>query len=182
MAITLDGTLSTLAGATTSSYIRIEYIKYMPYAGLVEYNPMLFKNETEADISRIRYFGDDLPTSMLPIPHTSMSFEPGSFSSDFELNDIMVLPLSGALQNVSVDHYGIALQSASIEVTDFDDDGNEIVTQEIMKWQEFSVISQSIEERHPLDLSRSGSILSQCYEHLKNSIAEQIPSGSILEI
>ena len=53
MAITLDGTLSTLAGATTSSYIRIEYIKYMPYAGLVEYNPMLFKNETEADISRI---------------------------------------------------------------------------------------------------------------------------------
>ena len=44
MAIRLDGILNTVAGAITSSYIRIEYIKYMPYAGLVEYNPILFKN------------------------------------------------------------------------------------------------------------------------------------------
>jgi len=182
MAIRLDGILNTVAGATTSSYIRIEYIKYMPYAGLVEYNPILFKNDLEAEISRIRYFGDELPSSMLPVPHISMSFESGSFESDFELQDIYTLPLSGALQEITVDHYGTALLSASIEVTDFDDDGNEVVKQEMVKWQDFSIVSQSTEQKHPLDLARSGSILAQCYQHLSSTLAEQVPSGSIIEI
>ena len=73
MAIRLEGTLNTVAGATTGSYIRLEYVKYMPWVGSIEYTPMCFKNELEADMSRIRYFGDELPAATFPIPHMSMN-------------------------------------------------------------------------------------------------------------
>lgn len=182
MAIRLEGTLNTVAGATTGSYIRIEYVKYMPWVGSIEYTPMCFKNELEADMSRIRYFGDELPSATYPIPHMSMSLESGSFTGDLELEYTMTFPTTGALQDVNVNHYGTSIHSASVDVTDYDDDGNEIVTQETMVWEELGIISQSIEQKNPIDLSRTGSLLSQCYDHLKSTLAEQIPSSSILDV
>jgi len=182
MAITLDGTLNTYAGATTGSYIRIDFVKVMPWIGQIEYNPMIFKNTLEADMSRIKYYGDELPTSTFPIPTISMSFESGSFSEDFELADLQTFPITGALTEVVVDHYGTALMSSSIEVTDFDDDGNEVTTSEILKWTEYSIVSQSTENKYPIDLSKTSSIIEQCYVHLRGVIAEQIPSQSILDI
>ena len=182
MAIRLEGILNTVAGATTGSYIRIEYVKYMPWVGTIEYTPMCFKNELEADMSRIRYFGDELPAATFPIPHMSMSLESGSFTGDLEIEYTMTLPLTGALQDVNIKHYGTAINSASVDVTDFDDDGNEVTTQQIMTWEEFGIVSESIEQKHPIDLSRSGSLLSQCYAHLKETLAEQIPAESILDV
>ena len=38
MAIRLQGQLSTVSGETTGSYLRIEYVKFMPWVGEVEYN------------------------------------------------------------------------------------------------------------------------------------------------
>lgn len=182
MAIRLEGILNTVAGATTGSYIRIEYVKYMPWVGTIEYTPMCFKNELEADMSRIRYFGDELPAATFPIPHMSMSLESGSFTGDLDIEYTMTLPLTGALQDVNIKHYGTTINSSSVDVTDFDEDGNEVTTQEIMTWEEFGIVSESIEQKHPIDLSRSGSLLSQCYTHLKETLAEQIPAENILDV
>jgi hypothetical protein len=182
MAIRLKGTLDTVAGATTGSYIRIEYVKYMPWIGAVEYNPICFKNELEADMSRIRYFGDELPSATYPIPNVSMSLSSGSFTADVNIENIITLPLTSSLQDVNISHYGTAIMSASIEVSDFDENGDEIITEEVIQWQEHSIISQSVEEKYPIDLSRTGSILSQCYQHLKDTLAEQIPAENILDV
>ena len=182
MAIRLKGTLDTVAGATTGSYIRIEYVKYMPWQGTVEYNPICFKNELEANMSRIRYFGDELPSATYPVPNISMSLSSGSFTTDVNIENIITFPLTGSLQDVNIDHYGTATMSASIEVSDFDEDGNEVTTEEEIYWQEYSIVSQSIEQKHPIELSRTGSILSQCYQHLKSTLAEQIPAENIQDV
>lgn len=182
MAIQLKGTLNTVAGPTSESYLRIEFVKFMPWLGKIEYNPVLFKNAAEADMSRIQYFEDTPPSSTFIVPFLSMSLDSGSFSGPLELQDLQHIPLTGALQEVTINHYTQSVVTQSVEVTDFDDDGNEVTTVETVKWPVQVVYSQSIEEKHPLDFSRTGSILEQCYEHFKGVLAEQIPAENILDI
>ena len=126
MAIRLKGTLNTVAGATSESYLRVEFVKLMPWLGKVEYNPILFKNELEAGMSKVRYYGDPPPTSSLPVPIMSMSLESGSLDTEVSWDDIQEFPVTGALQEVTVNHYSTTVKSASIEVTDFEENGNEV--------------------------------------------------------
>ena len=182
MAISLKGTLNTVAGPTSESYLRIEFVKFMPWVGKIEYNPILFKNAGEAAMSRIRYYEDEPPTSTFVVPPISMSLQSGSFSGSVEFEDLQHIPLTGALQEITINHYTQSIVTQSVEVTDFDDDGNEITTTEIVNWPVQVVYSQSIEEKHPIDLSRSGSILEQCYTHFKDILAEQVPAENILDV
>ena len=182
MAISLKGTLNTVAGPTSESYFRIDFVKFMPWVGKIEYNPMLFKNKEEAQMSRIQYYEDTPPSSTFVVPFMSMSLHSGSFSGSLELTSLEYIPLTGSLQDVTINHYTQSTVTQSVEVTDFDDDGNEVTTTETVYWPIQEVYSQSIEEKHPIDLSRSGSILSQCYEHYKGILAEQVPVESILDV
>tara|TARA_R100001509_G_scaffold127263_1_gene80658 strand:+ start:419 stop:985 length:567 start_codon:yes stop_codon:yes gene_type:complete len=188
MAIQLKGTLNTVFGATSESYLRIEYVKFKPWEGTIEYNPILYKTPLDAEMSRIQFYGDIPPERTFPCPFISMSFvsgsaeESGSIDTEITFDDIIQIPLSGALQEVTVNHYSNIVHSMSVEVTDFDEDGNEIITEDLMYWNEYGIGSQSLETRNPVDLSRTGSLLEQCYDHFKVILAEQIPAENILDI
>tara|TARA_R100001509_G_C4792753_1_gene190346 strand:+ start:199 stop:765 length:567 start_codon:yes stop_codon:yes gene_type:complete len=188
MAIQLKGTLNTVFGATSESYLRIEFVKYKPFEGSIEYNPVLYKNPLDAKMSRIQFYGDTLPASTFPCPFVSMSYVSGSSEesegTDIELkiDNCIEIPLSGALQEVTINHYSNVIHSMSVEVTDFDDNGEEIITEEQILWNEYGIGSQSLEMRNPVDLSRTGSLLEQCYDHFKVVLAEQIPAENILDI
>ena len=73
MAIRLKGTLNTLTGVTEESYIRIEYAQYRPFDGTIAYNPVLYKNTLSADMSKIQYYGQELPQEKFLSPAVSMS-------------------------------------------------------------------------------------------------------------
>lgn len=182
MAIRLQGQLSTVSGETTGSYLRIEYVKFMPWVGEVEYNPMLFRNEVESGWSRRQFYEDPLPTSSLLVPLISMSLNYENNDYDVEIDEIIKFPITGALEEVTVDHYAETLHSASVIVTDFDENGNEVTSSDFTYWNQYSIYSQSIQEKTPIELGRTGSILEQCYTHLKGYLAEQVPSGSILDV
>ena len=70
----------------------------------------------------------------------------------------------------------------SVEITDFDEDGNEVVTNDFTYWNEYGIASQSLETRNPIELSRTGSLLEQCYDHFKGILKEQVPVENILDI
>ena len=182
MAIRLKGTLSTLTGATEESYIRIEYAQYRPFDGTIAYNPILYKNTLSADMSKIQYYGQELPQEKFLSPSVSMSLESGSLEADVAFDDIIILPLSGAAQEITINHYANTLHSMSVEITDFDEDGNEVITNDFTYWNEYGIASQSLETRNPIDLSRTGSLLEQCYDHFKGILTEQIPAENILDI
>jgi len=181
MAIQLKGTLNTVAGPTSESYLRIEFVKFKPWMGEIEYNPILFRNPQEAEMSRIQYYEDDTPFGTYIVPFLSMSLESGSYSGSLQLDDLITLPLTGALQDITINHYTQSVVTKSVEVTDFDEDGNEVTTTETIKWRAQTVYSQSIEQKHPIELDRSGSLLEQCYSHYKGILAEQIPAENILD-
>ena len=142
---------------------------------------MLFNSAEDAGMSRIQYYGDELP-NILVTPLMELSFVSGSENIDFDIPDLITFPLTGALQDVTVNHYTQSLTSQSVEVTDYDEDGNEITTMENQYWQDQVIYSQSIQEKHPIDLSGLGDIYERCYTHFKSVLAENIPAVNILDI
>jgi|TARA_R110000796_G_scaffold196217_1_gene312710 hypothetical protein len=181
MAVQIQGTLNTVKGPTTSSYFRIEHFKVKPWVGEVEYNPMLFNSAEDAGMSRIQFYGDELPNILLT-PLLELSLVSGSENLEFELPELITFPLTGALEDVTINHYTQSLTSQSVEVTDYDEDGNETVTTETQYWHDQVIYSQSIEEKNPIDLAGLGDIYNKCYTHFKSIIAENLPSANILDI
>ena len=182
MAIRLKGILNTVAGATSESYLRIEFVKLMPWVGVVEYNPVLFRSQEEADAARIQYYGDELPQGFVVVPPIDLTLQSGSLDVSVSWDDLVSYPITGALQDVTINHYTESIVTQSIEATDFDEDGNEVTTTREVYWPEQTVYSQSIEQKNPIDLSRTTNIMEDCYEHFKGILATQIPAENILDL
>lgn len=181
MALQLQGTLKTEWGNTETAYIRIEFYKVQPWFGQVEYNPLIFLHAEDASISRKEYYQDDL-APMYAIPLRDMHYESGSITGSFELPEILTFPLTGSAVERTINHYTESITSASVDVVDFDEDGNEITVTEWTYTTESIMYSQSIVEHNPISLDSLSSIYQDCYTHLKSTLATQIPSGSILDV
>lgn len=181
MALSLAGSLETLAGTTTGSYIRIEFVKIKPWEGVIEYNPMLYRNKLDAEMSKIRYYGDTLPVSTFPIPLISMSLNTNDKNQRIYFTDLMYLELTGSLQEMTINHYSQSLLSESIQVLNFDEDGEEAISEDFRYWEELTVYSQSIEEHNPIDLSKANNAMEECYIHLRGVLETQISSSNIID-
>lgn len=181
MALSLVGSLETVTGSTTGSYIRVEYVKIKPWEGIIEYNPMLYRSKLDAEMSKIRYYGDTLPVSTFPIPLISMSLENNNKDQRIYFSDLMYLELTGSLQEMTINHYSQSLLSESIQVLNFNEDGEEVISEDFRYWEELTVYSQSVEEHNPIDLSKADNALEECYKHLRGVLETQIPSSNIID-
>lgn len=181
MAIHLEGTLHTVEGETTSSYLRVEYVRIKPWEGIAEYNPAIYYSGVEAEESRKKYFQDEMKIHNI-IPHVSMSYEFSGSNSPLKIQDYYVFPITGSPQPVTVNHYTHSIISESYDMVDFDDDGNEIITHEIRYVSQSTLYSSSIEYKNEIDLNLHSNIFNSCYNHLKEQILAQVVSGSIKDI
>lgn len=181
MALSLVGSLDTVAGSTTGSYIRVEFVKIKPWVGIIEYNPILYRNELDAEMSKIRFYGDTLPQSTFPIPLISMSLNYGNVEQSIIFDDLMYIEMTGSLQQVEINHYTQSLLSESIQVVSFNDNGEEEYSEELKYWEELKIYSQSLEEVNPIDLTIADNAIEKCYKHLRGVLELQIPSSNILD-
>lgn len=181
MALQIQGKLKTEWGDTETAYVRIEFYKVQPWTGTVEYNPLIFLHAEDANKSRIRYYQSGLPP-VYAIPMRDMEYESGSITGSFELPEVIRYPLTGALETRTIDHWTQSLVSSSYDVVDFDENGEEVTTTHWTYASESVIYSQSIVEENPITLDSLSNIYQDCYTHLREVLAAQIPSSSILDV
>lgn len=181
MALQIQGKLKTGWGDTETAYVRIEFYKVQPWAGKVEYNPLIFLHAEDAAKSRKQYYQQD-HAPIYAIPLINLEYESGSITGSFELPEVINFPLTGSSVTRSIEHWTQSLVSSSHEVVDFDDEGNEVTTTQWTYASESVMYSQSIVDENPIVLDDLTNIYANCYDHLRGVLATQIPSSSILDV
>jgi hypothetical protein len=181
MAIHLRGTFNTPNGSSDNSYIRIEYIKVKPPYGTIEFNTFAFLSEEKATDGRKDYYQDKHPNLDL-VRLVSMSLDFSGSTYPVSIPQVISVPLTGSVEEVTTNFYTSSITSQSHEVVDFDSDGNEITTTEWTYTTSSVVYSSSVAYKNPINMAPAEDPYTYCYTHLKKVLGKTLPSSSIKDI